>query len=192
MELEPISWAWIKVVLISSAAILMVTSAIMIPLSKLIEPHKLARIPTWLRWVLVLPTAFLVGLVGEVVPRMLFGAMEVVVNHHLLFRPGFDSLIWQLWSPLLFVAGGMQMAPAHKFVTFLVVGGLKIAVAIANLAQVFEFIRGGGPWTAVDPITKSPLWWNTLIYGLCLAVLGTFGFWLARQAVKQRKQKSHL
>ena len=78
---------------------------------------------------------------------MLFALMEIIVNHKLLFRPGFDFVIWQLWAPLFFVAGGVQMAPRRKFPAFLVVGGLKIAVATTNLARDLRFVHDGGRWT---------------------------------------------
>ncbi len=58
---------------------------------------------------MVLPIAFVMGLVGEVLPRFFFAAFELIVNHHLLFKPGVDSLVWQLWDPLLFVASGVSM-----------------------------------------------------------------------------------
>src|SRR5207253_2342686 len=111
------------------------------------------------------------GLVGEVVPRFVFGIGEVVVNHHLLFKPGVDSLIWQLWAPLLFVASGVLIAPRYKFSTFIVVGGLKAAAAGMNLVADIAFVGRGGSWEALDPVTNSPIWWNSVVYLLCLGVL---------------------
>jgi hypothetical protein len=90
-------------------------SGIMLPIEKLLDPRRLDRLPPWSRWILVIPTAFVSAYLAETVPRILFALLEIVVNHKLLFRPGFDFLIWQLWAPLFFVAGGVQMAPRFKF-----------------------------------------------------------------------------
>jgi hypothetical protein len=189
-HLQPASWDWIKAVVVSTFVILMITSGIMMPLEKMLEPRKLDRLPLWSRWLLVLPTAFASGFVAEIVPRMLFALMEIIVNHELLFRPGFDFLIWQLWAPLFFVAGGVQMAPRLKFSTFLVVGGLKIAVATTSFARDLWFVHGGGPWSAVDPTTNSPLWWDAIVYTLCVASLVALGLFLARQAIEKRPRQS--
>ncbi len=189
-HLQPASWDWIRAVVGSSFVILMITSGIMLPLERLFEPRKLGRLPAWSRWLLVLPAAFLSGLIAEVVPRMLFALMEIIVNHELLFRPGFDFLIWQLWGPLLFVAGGVQMAPRLKFVAFLVVGGLKIGVATTNFVRDLSFVHGGGPWSAVDPMTNSPVWWNAIVYTVCIASISAFGFFLAKQAMAKGPQYS--
>jgi len=188
-ESQPISWAWIRAVLVSSSLILGVTSWILSPLEKFAEPSNLARIPSALRWILILPAAFLMGLVAEMLPRLLFSLTEISVNHTLLFRPGFDILVWQGWAPVVFVAAGIQMAPAHKLLTFLVVGGLKIAAAAFNLVQVIQFIDSGGRWTSVDEIVKSPLWWDVVVYVLCLAVLSTLGFFLAKEALNPRSKR---
>jgi hypothetical protein len=157
-RLQPPSWDWIVAVLVSTFVILLITSGVMMPLEKLLDPRRLDRLPLWSRWLLVVPTAFASGFAAEIVPRMLFALLEIIVNHELLFRPGFDFLIWQLWAPLFFVAGAVQMAPRLKFSTFLVVGGLKIAVATTNFARDLRFVHGGGPWSAADPTTNSPLW----------------------------------
>jgi hypothetical protein len=103
----------------------------------------------------------------------------------LLFRPGFEFLIWQLWAPLVFVAGGIQMAPRLKLLAFLVVGGLKIAVATTNVTRDLWFIYGGGAWSSADPITSSPVWWNIIIYFLCIASLSTLGVFLTKQTTRK-------
>ncbi len=189
-HLQPVSWDWIKAVVVSTFVILMIASGIMMPLERLFEPRKLDRLPAWSRWLLVLPTAFVSGFVAEIVPRMLFALMEIIVSHELLFRPGFDFLIWQLWAPLFFVAGGVQMAPGHKLLAFLVVGGLKIAVATTNFVRDLWFVHGGGLWSAVDPTTNSPVWWNAIVYTLCIASLSTLGLFLAKQGMRKRPRQS--
>jgi hypothetical protein len=189
-QLQPASRDWIRAVVVSTFVILFITSGIMMPIEKLIDPRRLDRLPPWSRWVLVLPTAFASGLIAEMIPRMLFAVMEMSVNHELLFRPGFDFVIWQLWAPLIFVVGGVQMAPRFKFSTFLVIGGSKIAVSTINLVRGWWFIHRDGSWAAVDPTTNSPIWWNEIIYSTCITCLFALGFLLARQAMEQPRQQS--
>jgi hypothetical protein len=95
-------------------------------------------------------------------------------------------VIWQLWAPLLFVAFGVQMAPGHRVVTFLLVGGLKIAVAVTNLVQDLSFVH-----------FRRPLDWRrsphdflpsgvAVVTLLCIAILSAFGLLLAKQAISER------
>jgi hypothetical protein len=181
-EVQTLSWDWIKAVLVSALAVLSISGGILIPLSKLTDEERLNRLPHWLRWLLVLPIAIVMGLVAEVVPRFVFAIGEAIVNHHLLFKPGVDSLIWQLWAPLWFVASGVSMAPGYKFSTFIVVGGLKAIGAGTNLVTNLTFVGRAGSWEDLDPIMSSPIWWNSIVHLLCLGALVTFGWVLARQS----------
>jgi len=148
--------------------------------AKLLDPGRLAKLPNWLRWGLVIPTAFAVGTVAEMVAEMAFRTIEVIENHHLTFKPGVDYLIWQWWEAFVFVLAGVQMAPRHRFRTFLVVGGIKIAVAIVNSFNDVQFVASGGSWNHLSPIVHSPLWWNSVVHGLCILTILAFGFLLAR------------
>lgn len=67
------------------------------------------------------------------------------------------------------------MAPSHRFGAFVVLGGLKIAVAIVNIYNIVSFTNGGGEWDTLDPILNSPLWWNAPVYILCILLLVIFG-----------------
>ena len=145
------------------------------PISKFFELPRLARLPNWMRWLFVVPFAFALSIVAEMLPRWLFVAYEVIINHELLYRPGFLEIVWQWWSPLFFVAGAVQMAPRFKFEVFLVFGGIKALVAAANLVEVIRFVRAGGPWNALDEVTKAPLWWDGVVYVACLATLIVWG-----------------
>jgi hypothetical protein len=178
----PFNWDWVRVVVVYSLTVFAVSSAILIPSLKLLNLPKLGRLPTWLRWVLVLPTAFLVGYISEIIPRILFATIEIAINHQLTFKPGVDCLIWQAYSPVFFVIGGMKIAPSHRFGVFMVLGGLKIAVAIVNMYNIVSFTNGGGEWDRLDPILNSPLWWNAPVYILCILLLVIFGVYLAAKS----------
>ena len=173
-------WDLVRATFVSSLMVLTVSSAILIPTLRLLNAQKLDRLPIWLRWVLVIPTAIVVGTVAELVPRFLFSLIEITVNHELTFRPGFDSLTWQAYSPLFFVIGGIMMAPSYKFGTFIALGGLKITVAAVNLYNVLEFTKDGLDWSRLDPITRSPLWWNVPVYILCICLLVALGVFMWR------------
>jgi hypothetical protein len=121
----PFSWDWVRVVVVYSLIVFAVSSAILIPSLKLLNLTKLSCLPTWLRWVLVLPTAFLVGYISETIPRILFATIEIAINRQLTFKPGVDYLIWQAYSPIFFVIGGMKMAPSHRFGVFVILGGAE-------------------------------------------------------------------
>lgn len=183
----PFNWDWVRVVVIYSLIICAVSSAILIPSLKCLNLSKLGSLPTWLRWVLVLPTAFLVGYISETIPRILFATIEIAVNHQLTFKPGVDYLIWQAYSPVFFAIGGMKMAPLHRFGVFVTLAGLKIAVAIVSLYNIVSFTNGGGEWDRLDPILNSPLWWNAPVHMLCIVLLVIFGVYLA--AKSPRKQE---
>ena len=178
----PFNWDWVRVVVVYSLIVFAVSGAILIAALKLLNLPKLGRLPTWLRWVLVLPTAFLVGYISETIPRILFATIEIAMNHQLTFKPGVDCLIWQAYSPIFFVIGGMKMAPSHRFGVFVALGGLKIAVAILNIYNIISFTNGGGEWDRLDPILNSPLWWNALVYMLCIVLLVIFGVYLAAKS----------
>jgi hypothetical protein len=182
----PFSWDWVRVVVVYSLTVFAASSAILIPSLKCLNSPKLGSLPTWLRWVLVPLTAFLVAYVSETIPRILFATIEIAINHQLTFKPGVDCLIWQAYSPIFFVIGGMKMAPSHRFGVFVTLGGLKIAVAVVNLYNIVRFTNGGGEWDRLDPILNSPLWWNAPVYMLCTVLLTVFGVYLAVKSSGKR------
>ena len=175
----PFNWDWVRVVVVYSLTVFACATAILIPLLKLLRSPRLDRLPTWLRWVLVFPTAFLVGQISETLSQILFVAIEVTINHHLTFKPGFECLTWQAFSPIFFVIGGMKMAPSQRFGVFVALGGLKVTVAIINIYNIVNFTNCGGEWDRLDPILKSPLWWNAPVYVLCIFLLLVFGVYFA-------------
>jgi len=180
-DVQTMTWAWTGAVLASGVLVLGISGVVLIPVSELFDQDRLNRLPQWLRWLFVVPSAFLMSLIAEILPRVIFSALELIVNHRLLFKPGVDSLVWQFWAPLFFVTSGVSMAPRFKFLTFIGVGGLKVAVAAMNLTTNLNFIKRGGSWDALDPTTNSPIWWNSIVCVGSIVVLAAFGVVLARQ-----------
>ena len=128
MAKVPFSFAWIQAVLISSLVLLplstLLVGAVLLPVAKVLDiTVRRRRLPRWVAWTLVLPAAVAMGYLGELAPRLLFTLVELAANHHLLFRPGFDYLVWQVWSPLFFVMFGSMVAPDSRR-AFLLLGGL--------------------------------------------------------------------
>jgi hypothetical protein len=125
-------------------------------------------------------------------PRIFFATIEIVLNHQLAFKPGVDCLIWQAYSPVFFVLGGMKMAPSHRFGVFVVLGALKVVVAIVNICNIVSFTNNGGEWERLDPILNSPLWWNAVVYLLCIVLLVILSVYMAgkwrgkRQAISSK------
>ena len=176
-----LTWSWIAAVAVSSAVVLSASGAIVVGIGGVLQKVG-ARLPEWSRWVLFMPAAFAAGFAAESISRVIFSIGEIAVNHHLLFRPGVDMVMWQLWGPLWFVLAGLWVAPSRKFLVFLIVGGIKGIVALINLDSVIRFIAGGGSWTALDPVAQSPTWWNAVIYASCVLLIGTVGVLVYRDA----------
>ena len=152
-------------------------SASLAPLAFLLRPLRqriVDRLPIVLRWLLLLPAAFLAGWVAEVVPRWPLMVLELLANRHLLIRSGVDFAIWQLFAPFVFVVGGLLMAPNRRFPTCVVLGGFKVVVAVISLTGGIQHLQGGGEWIDVDPITFSPIWWNMVVYALCIVTITSF------------------
>lgn len=180
MDSQPLTWHWLKPVLVSSFVFVALSAAILGSVLQMAGHRRLARLPNWLRWVLILPSAFAISWVAEIVPRVLFSIVEISVNHHLLFRPGFDIVIWQLFAPIFFVLAGLQVAPARQLAVFFALAGLKAAVAVINLTTILRFTSGGGGWDQLDPMLGSPLWWNAIVYVVTVLLLVTLGVALIR------------
>jgi hypothetical protein len=187
---QPPDFGWIShVVFWGWVAIFGSAPVVYLVFTRLLNPRRLAKLPDWLRWVLVIPTALVVGTVAEMVAEMAFRTVEVIENHHLTFKPGVDYLIWQWWEAFVFVVAGVQMAPLHRFRTFLLVGGIKIAVAIVNTLNDARFVASGGSWNALSPIVHSPLWWDSVVHIMSILTVSAFGFVLAKYPPRRLADK---
>jgi hypothetical protein len=182
----PFDWDWVRVVTVYSIIIFAISTPIIFRLLKLLNLPRVTRLATWSRWVLVLPMAFLFAYISETIPRILFAIIEIAINHQLTFRPGVDCLIWQAYSPIFFVTGGMKIAPSHRFGVFIMLAGMKISVSIMNIYNVISFTSGGGGWDRLDPILDSPLWWNVSVYVLSVVILISYGSYLGSRSINRQ------
>ena len=66
------------------------------------------KLPHWLRWILILPVAFLADLIAQIIYRLVFWIIPFSSIH-----PYTDELAWRFFAPLIFVVAGTKMAPRH-------------------------------------------------------------------------------
>jgi hypothetical protein len=155
--------------------IILVASSILVPISKILEQKRLDRLPDWLRWLLVLPTALVVYTLAEVVARVLFAVLEIAVNHELVFKPHFDAIVWLTYEPLVFVMAGAQMAPRKwGLMAFALLALFKMLVAGINCVHDLASLRGHPLECMTDPITGAPIWWEVGANGFCVLLLVAF------------------
>ncbi len=140
----------------------------------------LYKLPPWMRWLLVVPAAILADLLTQSICRFL--AFIVVPKTAL---PFVEYFTWQAFAPLMFVIVGVQIAPSRKFVTALVLGGLKIYVAFVNAHMAFTYILRGGSWLSRDDIVASPLWWSMSVYFVCIVLLLSFAVLMRKVGDKE-------
>lgn len=168
MEVPVLSWHWLEPVLLSCLLFLTVAASILRLVLRRVSHLQLGRMPTWLRWAMVLPSAFVVSYLAEVLPRLMFTLLEISINHHLLYRPGFDEATWQAFTPVFFVLGGAAIAPSRQTLTLCTLAAFKVVVAGINLVSVLRFTAGGGNWEEVDAFPGSPFWWNAIVYSAAI------------------------
>ncbi len=167
------SSSWLVRVIVFGLFTLSITTLALVPLLKNLSHPRILRMPVWLRWALLVPVAFTVSTVAEIIPKFLFSLYEVSINHTLTFRPGIDSLIWSAYAPLFFVIAGAKVAPSRRLTVYLVLGVFKIIVAVTNIYTVLSVTSAGMSWSRTDTLINSPLWWNFSVYiiGICLIIV---------------------
>lgn len=121
------------------------------------------RLPTWLRWLLVIPLAFAADLAAQSVYQIIFRAIPFAG-----VRPYTDELIWRFFAPLLFVVAGVKMAPRHWFMVTCCLIGFKAAVSFVNIHTLCLYVLRGGSLKAPAYITTAPVWWSLLVQLLFL------------------------
>lgn len=150
---QPFSVGWLVLVLMSSGLCIAASLAPFAFLMRPLRNRAVSRLSPVARWLLVLPAAFFASWLGEIVPRLIFSVGEILLNRQVLFRPGFDSLVWQFWSPFLFVMGGVLMAPQYRLATAAVLGSFKAVVAVVNIVTVVGYVRGAASGPRSTPFS---------------------------------------
>lgn len=138
-------------------------------------------LPNWLRWLLVLPAAVVGDLIGQEIGILVTFLAGVK-------GPFTDALVWHTYAPIMFVALGLQLAPAYRIQTCIVLSAVKIGVLSYNSYSALQFVIDGGSWTTVYPVTDSPLWWNLMAYILGVAALITLTLFVV-QAERRRNRR---
>jgi len=119
------------------------------------------KMPGWLRWLLVLPTAFLADLAAQSFYQVVLHAIPMQV-----IRPYTDELIWRVLAPVVFVIGGVKMAPRYWFQVSCLLLGFKSIIALINIHTLVKYLLDGGSLLAPANVTNAPAWWSLLCHVL--------------------------
>lgn len=122
------------------------------------------KLPHWLRWILILPVAFLADLVAQIIYRLVFWIIPFAAIH-----PYTDELAWRFFAPLIFVVAGTKMAPRHWLIVACALIGFKAAIALVNIVTLLNYLDKSGNISSPTPITNAPVWWSLLVQGLFIA-----------------------
>src|SRR2546423_5837072 len=128
------------------------------------------KLPHWLRWILILPGAFLAELIAQVIYRLVFWVIPFTSIHSYT-----DELAWRFFAPLIFVVAGTKMAPRHWLIVAFALIGLKAAIALVNIVTLLNYLNKGGGFSSPTPITNAPVWWSLAVQALFVA----FGVFIA-------------
>ncbi len=122
------------------------------------------RLPARLRWLLILPIAFVADLAAQSIYQVIFRVVPFAA-----LRPYTDELIWRFFAPLIFVVAGVKMAPQYWFAVACFLTGFKAVVAGVNIYTLSLYLVRGGSLKAPAYITEAPVWWSLLVQLLFLA-----------------------
>ena len=126
----------------------------------------LNRLPSWLRWILVLPTAIASDLVTQSLGRI--GIFIYDYPQHIV-----NPLVWHTIAPYAFVSGGAWMTPAYRSVVIIILCLWRISMSIFNIYNIFDYVNHGGSWSNTDPITYATMRWTawTMVFGIGILII---------------------
>jgi hypothetical protein len=172
LSLQWWTWAHARVAIPLMLVIVANATAIFVPIGKFLDERCISSLPGWLRWILVLPAALLFSALAEMLARFLFAAIELGLNHKLVFEPHFNGLIYCAWEPVIFVVAGAIMAPKERrYLALALLVALRIAVAGTNIYRDVSSYPSQLNETLIDPGTGAPLWWEAGANGLSVFFL---------------------
>jgi hypothetical protein len=125
----------------------------------------ISKMPNWLRWILVIPIAFIADLAAQSIYQLIFSYL----NPFEALRPYTDELIWRFFSSLIFIFAGLIMAPKHRFTVACILIVFKSAIALFNIYRLSTFLYDGASLMEPVYITKAPIWWSLLVHILFLS-----------------------
>jgi len=123
----------------------------------------IVKIPTWLRWVLILPVAFLADFAAQSIYRFLFYFIPFQS-----VRPYTDELAWLFFAPLVFIVAGVKMAPRFWFYVACFLIATRSAISLVNVYTLMNYLSNGGSIVARASVTTAPIWWSLLVQVLFL------------------------
>jgi len=123
------------------------------------------RLPAWLRWLLVIPIAFVADLAAQSIYQVIFRVVPFTALH-----PYTDELIWRFFAPCIFVVAGVKMAPRYWFAVACFLTGFKALIAGINIYTLSLYLVRGGSLKAPAYITEAPVWWSLFVQLLFLAL----------------------
>lgn len=122
------------------------------------------KLPHWVRWILVLPAAF----IGDMAAQS-YGLILATMSG--LKGPYANAFIWYTFAPLIWLAAGVKLAPVHRSLAGAVLAAIKVGVLVYNSYSAIDFLNKGGSWDSIYPVTDAPLWWHLVTYILGIIAL---------------------
>ena len=133
------------------------------------------KIPSWLRWILFLPSAFISWKLVEIGGIQFIELTEEYPLNPWFFipQPYVFYAITSIIGPVIFLVTAMFIAPTEKK-WFRV--SLCLCLSLFNLPTIFGLIHElrGKTEVLYSQVTGVPLWYGTIISIINLIIIGTF------------------
>jgi|GEM_PF-1076471 len=125
------------------------------------------KIPHWLRWLLVLPTALIADWASQSIAL-------IIATLTGLRGPYANAFIWFTLSPVMWLIVGVRFAPTHRSLAGAALATFKLVVLLYNSYSAISSLNHGGTWADIYPLTEAPLWWHLITYILGIIALIVF------------------
>jgi hypothetical protein len=142
------------------------------------------KIPHWLRWLLVLPTAFIADWASQSISLII----ATIIG---LRGPYANAFIWFTLAPVIWLIVGVRFAPTHRSFVGAILAVIKVVVLLYNSYSAIDRLNHGGTWNDIYPITEAPLWWHLITYILGIIILMVF-YGLIRRSERVKAKYSDI